>query len=55
MALLFSEQRGTDQEIAYNINEHGNSSSIKFFRDIELWRFYDIMILEDSSNDWLSR
>ena len=39
---------------AYNTDEYGNSNSTKFFRDIELWQFCDIMILEDGGNDQLS-
>ena len=43
------------QNSAYNTDEHGNSSSTKFFRVIDLWQFCDTMILEDSGDDQLSR
>lgn len=40
---------------AYTTDEHGNSSFTKFFGVIDLWQFCDIMILEDSGDDQLSR
>lgn len=40
---------------AYTTDEHGNFSSTKFFRVIDLWQFCDIIILEDSGDDQLSR
>ena len=40
---------------AYTTDERGNAISTNFFRAIELWRFWYIMILEDSGDEQLSR
>ena len=40
---------------AYTTDERGNAISTNFFRTIELRRFCDTMVLEDSGDDQLSR